>query len=111
MSTHSTPFSRFLGCDVSKHTVTFYDSYTKKVHTVANSRSELSNYLQSYGLDCLAICEPTGNHEALLLEVALNRVSIHRTDTMKVKSFIRSYGTLGKTDELDARALALYGEE
>ncbi len=29
----------------------------------------------------------------------------------KVKAFIRSYGTLGKTDAIDARALAMYGQE
>jgi transposase len=35
----------------------------------------------------------------------------HRADARKVKSFIRSFGTLGKTDAIDARALAAYGRE
>ena len=111
MSTHSTTYSCFLGCDVSKKSITFFDSRTKKISTVPNTRADLKAFLNSYGSDCLAVCEPTGNHEAVLLDLADGKVPIHRADLMKVKSFIRSYGTLGKTDEIDARALAQYGEE
>ena len=32
-------------------------------------------------------------------------VPAHRADARKVKAFIRSFGTLGKTDAIDARAL------
>jgi len=35
----------------------------------------------------------------------------HRADARKVKAFIRSFGILGKTDAIDAKALARYGEE
>ena len=35
----------------------------------------------------------------------------HRADARKVKAFIRSFGTLGKTDAIDAMALARYGQE
>lgn len=34
-----------------------------------------------------------------------------KDDARKVKAFIRSFGTLGKNDALDARALARYAEE
>ncbi len=33
----------------------------------------------------------------------------HRADARKVKAFIRSFGTLGKSDAIDATALARYG--
>lgn len=111
MQNHSTPFSHFLGCDVSKAFITFFDSKTRHISTVPNTRADLKAFLKPYGSDCLAVCEPTGNHEALLLELADGKTPVHRADLMKVKSFIRSYGTLGKTDAIDARALAWYGAE
>ena len=40
-----------------------------------------------------------------------NRIKVHRADTRKVKNFIRSFGQNAKTDNLDARALSLYGYE
>lgn len=111
MQSHSSTYSQFLGCDVSKEFITFFDSRTQQISTVPNTRADLKAFLKPYGPDCLAICEPTGNHEALLLELADGKVPMHRADLMKVKSFIRSYGTLGKTDAIDARALAQYGAE
>jgi transposase len=36
---------------------------------------------------------------------------VHRADTRKVKNFIRSFGSSAKTDALDAKALAKYGQE
>ncbi len=38
-------------------------------------------------------------------------VPAHRADARRVKAFIRSFGTLGKTDSIDARALMRYGQE
>ena len=38
-------------------------------------------------------------------------VPAHRADARKVKAFIRSFGTLGKTDAIDAKALARYAAE
>lgn len=59
-----------------------------------------------------AVCEPTGGHEALLLEECLKaRLPVHRADTLKLKAFIRSFGTLGESDAIDAAKLAAYGRE
>jgi transposase len=58
------------------------------------------------------VCEPTGGHEGLLLEECLRAgIACHRADTLKVKSFIRSYGTHGKSDAIDAGMLSGYGCE
>jgi transposase len=40
-----------------------------------------------------------------------NNSAVHRADTRKVKNFIRSFGQHAKTDNLDAKALSLYGYE
>jgi hypothetical protein len=36
---------------------------------------------------------------------------IHRAQGLKAKMFSRSYGENSKTDEIDARILAIYGEK
>ena len=106
------PYSRFLGCDVSKNTVTIFDSASGCCQDIANHPADLAAFLAGYGAETLAICEPTGGHEAVLLAgLSAAGIDTHRADTLKVKAFIRSFGTRGKTDALDARALALYAEE
>jgi len=53
-----------------------------------------------------------GGHEDALLQALLQAgIAAHRADARKVKAFIRSFGILGKTDAIDARALATYGQE
>lgn len=60
----------------------------------------------------MSIIETTGGYELeLLYTLCSNKFAVHRADTRKVKSFIRSYGNSAKTDKLDAKALALYGFE
>jgi transposase len=47
----------------------------------------------------------------LLGECLRARLPVHRSDTLKLKAFIRSFGTLGKSDAIDAAKLAAYGHE
>ena len=102
----------FVGCDVGKAEVVVFDGRVGSCGCVANTPKALANW--AAGLDCdgLVVCEATGGYEAELL-AALAKVGapVHRADARKVKAFIRSFGTLGKTDEIDARALAQYGAE
>lgn len=39
------------------------------------------------------------------------QVTVHRADTRKVKSYIRSWGKRAKTDKIDSQSLASYGFE
>jgi transposase len=68
--------------------------------------------VKSYKSVDLVVCEPTGGHEAPLLEECLRvGIACHRADTLKLKSFIRSFGTQGKSDAIDAGMLRAYGRE
>jgi len=104
--------STFVGCDVGKTSIVVFDSRTGKTRTVANQPAMLAELAASIDPCALVICEATGGYEAALLDamVAAGR-AVHRADARKVKAFIRSFGTLGKTDAIDAGALARYGEE
>ena len=112
MSFSQSSYDCFLGFDVSKDEITVFDSRTDKVTTVANRKAALADFLRDYGQESYAICEPTGGYETLLLSALQTAgITTHRADTIRVKAFIRSRGTIGKTDAIDARGLSLYAQE
>jgi transposase len=104
--------SRFIGCDVGKASIAVYDSQDGRSDILLNQPEALATFVAGLEPGCLVVCEATGGHEtALLHAVCQAGHAIHRADARKVKAFIRSHGTLGKTDALDARALSQYGQE
>lgn len=106
------PFSRFIGCDVGKTTLVFFELGSDTTHTIANRKADIESFVARFDRQCFFVCEATGGHEALFLEVLTSLgFAAHRADARKVKAFIRSYGVLGKTDDIDARQLALYTKE
>jgi transposase len=102
----------FIGCDVGKADIVVFDSRDGRIRTIPNQPDDLAAFAASLDHACLAVCEATGGHEAALLSALVQAGrAAHRADARKVKAFIRSFGTLGKTDAIDARALARYGQE
>lgn len=114
MTQPATSPTRFIGADVAKAEIVFHDTRGSARHTIPNKPKDLAAFAAKAGLDasCLVICEATGGYEdALLAALLAAGCPAHRADARKVKAFIRSYGTLAKTDALDAKALATYGQE
>jgi transposase len=112
MATTSNAPSRFVGCDVGKAFVVVFDTAAGQVQTIPNRAPDLRRFARTLRPDCLVVCEATGGYEARLLDAMLAAgVPCHRADARKVKAFIRSFGTLGKSDAIDAQALARYGAE
>lgn len=104
--------TRFLGCDVGKQAVVVHDTADGRTRTLPNTARALARFVASLDASCLVVCEATGGYEAQLLAAAAAAgIGAHRADARRVKAFIRSLGTLGKTDALDALALAQYGRE
>jgi transposase len=110
MTTPSTGIQSTLGIDVSKDTVTLFDTMSRRTVTVANNKRALRAALKaSLGRE-LAVCEATGGYEDKLLAVLLDLgIPAHRADAAKVKAYIRSFGNPAKTDAIDAAWLARYG--
>lgn len=103
---------RFIGCDVGKLSIAVFDSHDERIRTIANTPDALATFAAGLDGSCLVVCEATGGYEDALLAALLGAgCPAHRADARKVKAFIRSFGTLGKSDELDAKALARYGAE
>ena len=112
MSHPATPVSRFIGCDVGKTTIVVFDSITGRSRSIANQPEALSDFASGLEATCFVVCEATGGYEgALLTALIAAGVPVHRADARKVKAFIRSFGTIGKTDAIDAKALARYGND
>ena len=112
MPTFSTPPARILGCDVGKSSIVIFDTASGVCWSVPNKKPDLLRLARTLGPGCLVVCEATGGYEAKLLSAMLAAgVAAHRADARKVKAFIRSFGTLGKSDAIDAQALARYGAE
>lgn len=102
----------FVGCDVGKAEIVVFDSSTRHTTTVSNNGAALAQFAASLAPDALVICEATGGYEAALLDALVTAGRcVHRADARKVKAFIRSLGILGKSDAIDAGALARYGSE
>lgn len=112
LSTLTTRPTRILGCDVGKSEIVIFDTACGTCQSVPNRKPDLMRLARRLGQNCLVVCEATGGYEAKLLAVMLSLgVPTHRGDARKIKSFIRSFGTLGKSDAIDAQALACYGAE
>lgn len=108
-------YQKFLGIDIGKHD--FYAAIhgQKEVNRYPNTSKGFINFYKTHKNDlknALVVLETTGGYEIELIKFMLaKKCLIHRADTRKVKSFIRSYGKLGKSDVIDAVALAQYSHE
>ena len=102
-----------LGFDVGKAAIVVFDSATGETRGIDNEPAALRRFLKAFDpARTFAVCEATGGYEAALLDaLCQRRIATHRADAAKVKAYIRSLGVLGKTDAIDARALAAYGSE
>ena len=108
----ATPPARIFGCDVGKTTIAVFDASSGRAFAVDNEPEALSDFAAALDASCFVVCEATGGYEnALLAALLAAGVPAHRADARKVKAFIRSFGTLAKTDRIDARALARYGKD
>jgi len=108
-------YQNYIGIDIGKFNfvVAVYNrSVTKEYENTADGIAKFLNDYKAILSNSLIVMEPTGGYETELLYILCDRnYATHRADTRKVKKFIESYGNGAKTDVLDAKALAHYGQE
>ena len=112
---HSQSTTVFAGIDVSKDVVDFFFLNGKKEASgqrprTPHSLAKLASKLVRHNVRAV-VMEATGGLELPVWE-ALEGVGIQVVvaNPKRVRDFARSMGFLAKTDKLDARVLALYGE-
>ncbi|HUX80600.1 MAG TPA: IS110 family transposase [Alphaproteobacteria bacterium] len=108
-------YQNFIGIDIGKFTFVVAMHSNKLSKEYENNAKGIRTFLKdskSHLQSSLVVLETTGGYEMeLLLALCDKNFRVHRANTRKVKSFIRSFGNTAKTDSLDAKALALYGFE
>jgi len=101
----------YIGCDVSKATLDFFDGERGKHCRIANDETVVATFAAQLrpGVD-FVVMEATGSYDRLL-RLALGRtgVSFSRHNPQHTHHFSRSTGRRAKTDRLDAVMLAEYG--
>jgi transposase len=107
-------FTSFVGIDVSKSRWDVYVHPEGRALTfVVDDRhlEELCQAMQKLGASTLVVIEATGGYEVPLACALLEAgVNVAVVNPQRVRHFAIGLGQLAKTDALDARMLALYGE-
>jgi transposase len=102
-----------VGIDVAKHSLDVYLASEDRCFTIKNSTAgfkQLLSRLPTAG-SCLVVVEATGGYQKRVvgaLVSAGHRVAV--VNPRQVRDFARGLGILAKTDRLDARVIALFGE-
>ena len=103
-----------IGIDVSKKRLDIYAHPSGIVKSVANTEKgfeELTVWLKTLDV-AKVVVEATGGLEIpVLMYLSEYRFMVCRVNPRWMKDFARAYGRVAKTDTLDARIIALYGEK
>jgi len=104
----------FVGIDVAKHSLDVYHSGEDRSFTTTNNTAgfkQLLAELPSAG-SCLVVIEATGGYQNQVvgaLVAAGHPVAV--VNPRQVRDFARGLGILAKTDRLDARVIARFGQQ
>lgn len=105
---------KFIGIDVSKAKLDIFNSSTGEICEIENSKPAIRKYIRGleFSENLYVVIDLTGGYEALCVRTFYEQgFQIIRAEGRKVKSFARAMGIQAKTDMIDARLLALYGEK
>ena len=107
---------QYIGIDVSKATFVVAYSSDKggEIRTFNNTTAGIKQFIGTLPKDGSIHCvmEATGNYSALLLYMLnVAGITVSMENPLKVKNFARAMLSTVKTDKIDARLIALYGEK
>lgn len=104
----------YVGIDVSKATfvVAYSSAKAGKTKTFKNTTKCVHEFIQTLSVtEHHCVLEATGNYSALLVYLLSKAgITVSLENPLKIKNFARVMLSVNKTDETDARLIALYGE-
>ena len=104
----------YVGIDVSKATfvVAYSSAKAGKTKTFKNTTKGVHEFIQTLSVtEHHCVLEATGNYSALLVYLLSKAgITVSLEIPLKIKNFARVMLSVNKTDETDARLIALYGE-
>ncbi len=116
MMNPTTPhFNRVIAFEVAKHTLVVHTLPEDRQRRIANTpgavRRLLRAALERSQTPLLVVCEATGGYEKhVLAEACALGLACHRAHGARVRHFAKFMGAAAKTDAIDGRMLALYGQ-
>ena len=100
----------FVGVDVSKAVIDVFDEHSGH-RRLKRCAAELKPWLSSLPRDAVVVMEATGGYEQLVADHARERgLLVAIVNPRQVRDFAKASGQLAKTDRIDARVLAHYGQ-
>ena len=107
-------FNHFIGVDVAKKKLDIFNSQTGEFTQVINTKKNIRNFIGKLQLqeDLLVVIDLTEGYEQICVDIFHEiGFSIYRAEGRRIKAFMKCYGQFAKTDKIDAKSLALYGEK
>ena len=104
----------YIGIDVSKDS--FVAAYPAKsgytTNTFKNDTKGVRQFIKSLPNESHCVMESTGNYSMLLLYLLQQAgIPVSMENPQKIKHFSRAMMSVTKTDEIDAKLIAMYGEK
>lgn len=106
-------FSKFIGIDIAKNKVDIAEHEKLAVKTVGNNKQEISTWIKTLTEteQTIVIMEATGGYESLLVELLhQHNIALAVVNPRQVRDFAKGVGCDAKTDIIDARVLARFGQ-
>ena len=102
----------YVGIDVSKDWLDVHYERTGKAYRIANAADAIAALFAKLGKSVLIVFEATGAYDTALRRLAgkLKRPCV-RVNPARARDFARGKGFTAKTDRIDARMLAVMGQE
>ena len=107
------PVQQWVGIDVSKAHLDVHLEPEGKQWRSANDASGIAEIVQALSLVpvALVVLEATGGMEQAIAQAAAEAgIAVVVTNPRRVRDFAKAIGKLAKTDRIDAKVLALYGQ-
>ena len=107
-------FNLIIGVDVSKDKLDFSKGSQGNPKTIANSSVAIKKLIDKIGrqrAETLVVVEATGGYERLLVESLQDAsITVAVVNPRRVRDFAKGIGIDAKTDPIDAKVVARYGE-
>ncbi len=107
-------FACVIGIDIASDKLDVFDSEQAKALVVDNSIEAIHRFVKGLRQpsETLVVCEATGAYEHFLVDVLHDaNVCVCVANPRQFRDFAKGHGFLEKTDRIDARMIALFGQQ
>lgn len=107
-------FMSVIGIDVASNKLDLFEASSGKFSQIDNTHQAVTRFAQSLKdvAQTLVVCEATGAYEHYLVDAMHEAgANVCIANPRQVRDFAKGHGFLEKTDRIDARVIALFGQQ